>query len=318
MNFNKKGVLNMKKPFKKMFAVLTTALCGVIIFSGCIKQKMLIKVKPDGSGNIVVSAMFDKNIVESFEKKMKEQLKKMGKAGQSAPEMDPFYNVESLKKSAKEFGDNIEYVKSKKINNAKGRGYIAVYSFKNVSDLKLDIKKIASPMPNMGIQQHNQENCITFNLKKDGDLSKLTVKVPQPTEEEIKEVNKKPENSNPTPMTDQEKQQMMMQGAMFGLTGNEKTKEEVIRKMFGGMAVDIDLEVEGELVKTNASMKDAKKANRVTLLELDYRKMLKQDWLCTKISDNESGNIFEKLSAIKADGVAIENKPEITLEFKSK
>jgi len=301
------------------FRLLTVAFASILfVVTGCIKQKMLIKVKPDGSGNIVVRAMFNKNIVESFEKKMKEQLKKMGKAGQNAPEMDPFYNVESLKKSAKEFGDNIEYVKSKKINNAKERGYIAVYSFKNVSDLKLDIKKIASPMPNMGMQQPNLENCITFNLKKDGDLSKLTVKIPQPTEEEIKEVNKKPENSKPTPMTDQEKQQMMMQGAMFGLTGTEKTKEEVIRKMFGGMSIDIDLEVEGELVKTNASMKDVKKSNQVKLLELDYKKMLKQDWLCTKISDNKTSNIFEKISAIKADGVAIENKPEITLEFKSK
>jgi hypothetical protein len=305
----------MKKPFNKVFAVLSAALFGVIIFTGCIKEKMLIKVKPDGSGNIVVSAMFNKSIVEAFEKQMKAELEKMGK---DAPEMDPFYNVEGLKKAAKEFGDNVEYVKSKKVNNAKGRGYIAIYSFKNVSDLKLDIKKITSPMPNMAMQQPNPENCITFNLKKDGDISKLTVKVPQPTEEEIAEANKKPENITPTPMTDQEKQQMMMQGAMFGLTGNEKTKEEVIRKMFGGMAVDIDLEVDGKLVKTDASMKDSKKENRIKLLEVDYGKILKKDWLCTKITNDNKGDIFGHLSALKVDGVAIESKPEITLEFKAK
>jgi hypothetical protein len=84
------------------FRLLTVAFATILfVVTGCIKQKMLIKVKPDGSGNIVVRAMFNKNIVESFEKKMKEQLKKMGKAGQNAPEMDPFYNVESLKKISK-------------------------------------------------------------------------------------------------------------------------------------------------------------------------------------------------------------------------
>jgi len=299
----------------KLFAVLSAALSAVIIFSGCIKQKTLIKLNPDGSGNIVVSAIYNKQIVDQVEAKMKDQKEKMGN---NSPDMDPFYNVDMLKRDAKKYGDGVEYVKSKKVNNEKGRGYIAIYSFAKISDVKLDLKTICSPMPTFGAPNSSDDECITFNLSKDKDLSKLTVKIPQPTEKEKTEINKKPENDSLTPMTDEEKQKMMMQGAIFGLTGKEKTKEEVIRKMFGGMSIDIDLEIKGKIEKSTASFNNPKKKNRIKLIEIDYAKLLKPNWLCSKIANDKSGETFSNLPALNADGVKIERKPEITLEFKAK
>lgn len=312
---------NNVRKFRLAIATLTSAL---VLLTGCIKQKMLIKVKPDGSGNIVVSTMFSKRIVEAFDKQMEKQKEMMASKGMDVSKMafvqqDPFFNEKQLKKSAVEFGENVEYVKAKKISNATGRGYIAIYSFKNIEDVKLDLKKISSPAPKFGNIQPSDDDSITFSLKK-GAVAVLKVNIPQSGKKaEVRKESVKEGVIKPTPLSAQERSRMMAQGGMFGLTGKETTKEEVFRKMFADMSIDINLEVVGELIKSNATFKDAKKKNRCTLLAMDFGTLLESDKICSELcNDSTQGNFIEKIITTNGGvkGFKIEAKKEVTVEFK--
>ena len=308
-----------------VFAGLASML--LLLVTGCIKQKVLIKVKPDGSGNIVVSAMFDKKIVEAFNKSMDEQKEKMAASGMDTSSMgnfDPFYNEEMIKKQSDNFGKNITFEKAKKVNNKTSRGYIAIYAFKNIEDLKINLGKASNPMPSGGQNNSSDDDAITFKFKK-GKSSTLTVNIPQADKdlkaEEAEILKGSKEKIKPTLLTEQEKAQMMAQGAMFGLTGKETTKEEIIKKMFNGLSVDIDLEVEGKLIKSNATYQNKKNKNRCTLYSIDFGKLFESDVICSKLSgdNNQSSEVMEKLSKMDAlEGVKLEKKKAITFEFESK
>jgi len=304
--------------FKNVVLPLFTAIL-VFAFSGCIKQKILVKVKPDGSGTILVSAIYQKKLVEMVDKQMAAQREQFEKQGMNSDAMekalkDPFFNEDSFKQQAKMFGTDIEYLKAKKVNTSNGRGFIAVYSFKNIEDVKLDIDKLASPGPKFGAQTPSEDS-ISFKLKK-GDVAKLTVTIPKM---ERTAVDDKDVPKGPTPMTEQEKAQLGGQGAMFGLTGNEQTKEEVLRKMYGDMSLSISLQVEGTLVKSNATYQDAKKKGRCTLFSVDFGTMLEDDTACGRMARNKSANFLEAILVDeKVKGIKLETKPELTVEFKKK
>jgi len=304
------------------FAISILTVAVMVALSGCIKQKIVVKVKPDGSGNIVVSTIFNKDIVTAFEKQMDEQRKKLAEQGISSEHIDkalkdPFFNEKQINQAASKFGDAVEYVKSKKISNASGRGYIAIYSFKNIDDVKLDLEKLTSPMPSFGTSTPSDDS-ISFVFTK-GDVAKLKVTIPQ-SEKDATIEEESSEVFEPTLLTDQEKSQMMIQGNMFGLSGKEKTKEEVLRKMFDGMSVDIDLEVVGTLVKSDATFKSAKKKGRCTLFAMDFGILLESDKFCSRMANDKGGDFLKGFmtSKTKLKGMKIEEKPEITLEFKSK
>ena len=127
------------------------------------------------------------------------------------------------------------------------------------------------------------------------------------------------EDYAPTPLVDHEKAQLMQTGKMFGLTGKETTKDEVIRKIFTGMTIKIQLQISGTMVKSTATYKDAKKKNRCTLLAMDFSTMLKSDRVCSKLAKMDTPDMAELINrASKIDGIMFEQKPEITLEFKKK
>jgi len=305
----------------KSVAVILIA-CIMLAFTGCIKQKLVVKVKPDGTGNIIVSMIFNQDIVKAIEKQQKEQRKKMEEQGMDEKIMsqvlkDPFFNEDQLKKAAKRFGEGVEYVKAKKVKNASGRGYIAIYSFPDINNLKLDLAKLGSPMPQFG-NQPPSDNAVSFVLTK-GKVAKLKVSIPKADKEASEETTE--EEIKPTPLSKQEKAQMMSQGVMFGLTGKETTKEEVFRKMYSNMSVSIDLEVVGQLIKSDATFKNPKKKGRCTLFAMDFRTLLESDKICSKIVNDQTGKEFlnEMISTkAKVKGLKIEEKSEITLEFKAK
>ena len=302
--------------FGNVVSILLTATVAVVM-SGCVKQKILVKVKPDGSGTILVSAVYQKNIVDMVDKQVAAQRAQLEKNGMDTSKLeDPLFNEKQFEEQAKMFGTDIEYVKAKKVKTASGRGFIAVYKFKSIDDVKLDLNKLVSPGPKFGPQTPGDDS-VSFEFTK-GDVAKLQVTIPKMDIPEDSDTTKELPAS--TPLTEQEKSQLTgPQGAMFGLTGNETTREEVIRKICGDMSISIALQVEGEVVKSNATYKDPKKKGRCTLFAIDFSTMLEDDKTCTRIVNNESPNFIEAIIAEKSvKGIERETKPEITVEFKKK
>ncbi len=305
--------MNKSFGFGNVVSILLAATVAVVM-SGCVKQKILVKVKPDGSGTILVSAVYQKNIVDMVDKQVAAQRAQFEKNGMDTSKIeDPLFNEKQFEEQAKVFGTDIEYVKAKKIKTSSGRGFIVVYRFKNIEDVKLDLNKLVSPAPKVGAQTPGDES-VSFKFTK-GDVAKLQVTIPKmkiPEESDTKELPAS------TPLSEQEKAQLAgPQGAMFGLTGNEATREEVIRKMYGDMSISIALQVEGEVVKSNATYKNPKKKGRCTLLSLDFGTILEDDKTCTIIANSKSPKVIEAIIAKEnVKGIERETKSEITVEFK--
>ena len=307
--------MKMNFCFKNVVVFIITAIVAVVM-SGCIKQKILVKVKPDGSGNILLSVVYQKNIVDVIDKQIAEQRAQLEKGEMNSSELkDPLFNEAHYKKQAKEFGTDIEYIKAKKIKTASGRGFIAVYKFKNIEDVKLDINKFVSTGPRISYKPPGDDS-ISFKFTK-GDIAKLQVFIPKIDIKEEDSDNKDLPVS--TPLTEEDKDGLAEQGAIIGLTGNETTKEEVTRKIYNGMSVNIALQVEGQVVKSNATYKDSKKQGRFTLVSIDFGKVLEDDKICNRVANNPSLNFYEEIMMRKnIKGIERECKPEITVEFKKK
>ncbi|MBT3380144.1 MAG: hypothetical protein HN742_15450 [Lentisphaerae bacterium] len=129
---------------KRTVSVAATLLMVLFTTAGCMKNKVRIRVNPDGSGAIVVSQVVSAEtaaMVEQSIKQMQAQFGGMeggGAISMGMPE-DPFYNEKQLKSQASRFGLGVTFVKAKKVDGEKGRGSIALYTFEDINDVYIDI-----------------------------------------------------------------------------------------------------------------------------------------------------------------------------------
>ncbi|NOY75259.1 MAG: hypothetical protein GXP32_05645 [Kiritimatiellaeota bacterium] len=309
--------MNHKIEVSRYF-VAALAFAGLLIFSGCIKKKVLVRVKPDGSGHIVVAVVFNKSFLAAFDKRLVAQREKLAEQGIAADSLEsmrnPLFNEQRMREKASQYGKNVEFKEFRKVSTASGRGYIVVYSFKNIDDVQLDLHKILASNPSFNNSPSNE--LIKFSLKKSPSV---VLKVTMPKFEPVKPAKSKVE-CEPTPLPAGQKRQMMLNGNMFGLTGKEKTQEEAFRKIFDGMRMSVDLEVEGELLKSNASLPDSKNKSRCVLFSIDYTTALKSNRFCGELAKGKSLSVFKCLEASGGNvkGIEFEKKNEITMEFKAK
>ncbi len=112
--------------------------------NGCAKQKILIKVKADGSGNMLVTKIFAKETVTMYEAQiqaMKKQMEGRPEAEEMASRMakDPFYNERALKREARIYGLDVKFVKGQKYDKDGARGSVALYSFSDINELRIPL-----------------------------------------------------------------------------------------------------------------------------------------------------------------------------------
>lgn len=305
--------MNTKRSFS-LFGIACMSLL-LLLTSACIKQKVTIKVKPDGSGQLVVTRIFNNQTAKMIEKRMEEMKKTMGaNPNMKMPEMDPFYNEQQLKMEAKRYGADVEFVKGMKLDKKYGKGSMAIYSFKNINDLDLGM---GSPMGAAG----GQKDKISFALEK-GSPNVLTINMP-----EIKEPEKKEMTEAEKAKAEQQKvmrkqgfkgnmERMMASGNPYGLKGDE-TEVQVMQKILKDMSVEYEIEVEGDISKTNATFRDPKKKNRILLFSVDFNKLLEDEKLAEEMMDGMNPGAGKSMTEIlNKPGVKYDKNKQITIDFK--
>ncbi len=317
-------------------------LLAAHLLGGCVKQKVVIKVKPDGSGKIALTRTYSKEGTAMLEQQMNEMKKQMAANpqpyGLSMVDQDPFYNEGMLKMEAAQYGDDVEFVSGKKTESPSGKGCIAVYKFSDINKLTIPLGNsigVPSGMPGGGVDS------ISFKFEKKGDLGFLKIIVPQGEKTVAEKVEKK-EDKTPAKqenaelpasstadaasseqMTSEEKkmfkQQMDAVGNPFGFTGNE-SEDEITMKMFKGFGLSLAVEVESDIVKSDASYPDAKKKNRFTLYDIDFDTMMKDPGFLKDMRTGGGGMEAmmrsSPMSYSGKPGVVCEPKEEISVEFK--
>ena len=265
----------------KLFAVLVAA----VSLSACLNSTTLVKIKPDGSGTVEQTTLMNMAA-----------LKGMLPPGAAGQNQGPLMNKADLERTAERMGKGVRLVSTEPIKGANGfEGTRAIFSFDDINQIQISQDPNVNTEPLGG---GKQESPVKFTFTKNpGGTSTLTINInDRPAGDASKEKPEMPERSDMPDLTNP----MIM---------------NMIKTMFDGFKINIDLEVVGAIVKTNA---DYVSGSRLTLLEMDMGALLADEAklraLQGKIgpgaSFSEVKPYLKDIKGIKIDG------PSIRVEFR--
>jgi hypothetical protein len=271
-------------PFVRLVSLALLAVST----SGCITALTSIKLRPDGSGTIEQSLSMNAALASQFAAMAQGMASSSDGKKAEAPEL---FSEKEMKEAATKFGDGVVFVSSKPIKTADRVGRVATYQFADITKLRIEQKPQTGNMPGAAPEGAREDVLFRF-AKQPSGLSRLTVVFP---EAKLDEARKQ---------------------ATTGPGGEQKKLEpgqlEMIKKIFDGLKVAIDLDVLGTIVKTNSPYVQGSK---VTLLEMDFSELVANDALLTQVGEPKS--IEEAKQLLKnVRGFKVNLDREVTVDFK--
>jgi hypothetical protein len=257
--------------------------------SGCINSGTLVKVKPDGSGTIEQTLLVNMQALKGLLAGMDPQ----GQMKQSGGVL----NDAEFKRMAERMG--VRPISLTPMKEGGFEGAKALFAFDDISKVAVDQDPQMSGPTGGGFSKPGAEsrnNPIRFGFARQGGSSVLTITVDEKQLSDATAKNAPSSPASPMPTLDP---------AMMGM----------IKAMFQGFRIGIDLEVDGTIVKTNA---DYVTGSRVTLLEIDMAALLadesKLQALQSKIGPGMTiSDVRPLLKDVK--GVKI-NNPVVSIEYR--
>lgn len=268
--------------------LLAMAICCVS--TGCITALTTIHLKPDGSGTIDQTLSMSAAAAAQLASMMKGM---RAEGSEAAGEMELFSEKE-MREAAAKYGDGVTFVSSTPIKTAERVGRVASYRFSDITKLHID-QKPAAPGPAAQVATSGPSEDVLFKFgRQPSGTSVLTILFP---EAELKKAHDKV-SSDPN---DEKKAKELDPAALA-----------MARQMFEGLKIGIDLDVQGTIVKTNSAYVQG---SRVTLLEMDFSELLKNDALLKQAAEPKSIEEAKKLlQGVK--GFKVNLDPEVTVEFR--
>jgi len=256
--------------------------------SGCINSTGLIKVKPDGSGTIEQTMLVNMQALKGLMAGMDPQ----GQMKQSGGMM----NEADFKRAAERMG--VKPVSITPVKEGGFEGYKSVFAFDDISKIRVDQDPQMSGSTSGSFSKAPaNNNPIRFGFTRQGGNSVLTITVDEPT------------------TTGAAKERADAPSGGKGTQDVDPAMMAIMKAMFQGFKVGIDLEVEGKILKTNA---DYVNGSRVTLLEIDMAALLADE---AKLKELQSkAGPGTSISSIRpwlkdVKGMKI-NHPVVTIEYR--
>lgn len=279
------------------------AVMAVCLFSGCIQDNVLVSIKPDGSGTIEETVLVSNSFIEMMQD-MGKDLKEEGKEGTAAEKKKAPDVVgemmEKAQKSENDFGEGVKFVSAKRSKTDTASGYTAIYSFRDINKVTLNQnpgKKTpgdeSKKDKNGGDKGASKNDTIKFALIK-GSPAKLTVQMPPPKAKKD-EKDAAPEKDKPQ-------------------TTDDPKAIEMMKTIFKDMRVSIVLNIDGDIVSTNATHRSGRK---ITLIDMDFGKLIGDIELLKKINKEQPETLEEMKKMVKGiEGLKLEFNSPVTVEFK--
>ena len=284
----------MRTPLRHAARALL-ALVLLLPLAGCVSFDLLVKVRPDGSGTITRTVAFRTDWLEELAEMMKGMAGGDVKVEKSKDEnADPFADMFTEKEArdeAAKMGEGVRFVKATPLKTKKTRGQVAVYEFADIRKLSLSDDP---PSPGPGGPEKPEGKKTTFDWKKGADgVAVLSIRTPPQDVKKGKDDAKPSADSKPP------------------------TKEEMeqARKLLGGLRIAMAVEVEGSVVEAKGGWREG---NRVTLLEMDFDKLLKDEKLLAKLTASGAKSLDEAQTMLKdVPGMRIPTeKQEIVIRYR--
>jgi hypothetical protein len=245
-----------------------------LVSTGCFRSSTTITLRPDGSGTVVQETGMTAQALA--------MVKSVG-AGQDAKGLGAeLFGEEQAKKTAATMG--VTFVSGEPFKTGEFEGYRARYSFADVSQVKVNMEQSASQMSG------GKEPPFGFNFSRGASSSVLTIQMP----EQVPTKGQLPMLPSGAGTSDAEKAQAAQAMAMM-------------KSMMRGMFVEIALDVDGKILKSNAAHVDG---SRITLLQVDFDKLLADEAGMQKL---QGATDLKGLASVP--GLKISPEPKIRIEF---
>jgi hypothetical protein len=267
----------------RIFRVLLLSAAAATL-GGCINSATLVKVKPDGSGTVEQTTMVNMQALKAMMPGLPQQ------GGQPANPV----NQDNLKRQAERLGKGVRLLSAEPAKSGGFEGVKAVFAFDDINAVSVSQDPdMAGGTGGIAPPPSQNDNPVRFKLARQGGTSVLTV--------QFQDKPSKGAGSDTAPAG--------------GPDMSDPTVMNMVKAMFEGFKIGIDLEVVGSIVKTNA---EYVAGPRITLLELDVASLLADEAkfkaLTSKLgpdpSISELKPYLKDIKGIKIDG------PSISVEFR--
>jgi len=254
-----------------------------ILTFGCIDVTTKVILKPDGSGRIEETILMSNSMVEMLASFSDETDSENG---------FNLYDEEEVKKEAAEFGEGVKFIKGEEIEIAGKKGYRAYYSFENIAKLKMSSNP-SDKMPDDGAEGEisEEEDLIKFSFK-EGSTSRLEIYMPLDPEEMQTELDNEPLDTDSTeidPMLEQ------------------------FKDILAEMRISIQLEIEGNILESNATHIDG---NKITMLEISFKELFDNPEQFKKLAKAQPDTYEETKELLKdLPGFKFELNDKVFVEF---
>ena len=247
--------------------------------AGCLRSTTTIDLKADGSGTILQETAVSTQALGMLQ----------GMAGANAQSGDKppqLFGEEQARKAATTMG--VTFVSGEPIKTGELEGYRARYSFTDISKVSVKMDQGADNLT-ASAGGDARKPPFAFGFDRTPAASTLTIQMPEQT----------PGSAGGMPLpgaatSDADKAQAAQALAMM-------------KMMMRGLYVDVALNVDGRVIKTNAPYVEG---SRVTLMQIDFDKLLGDDAAMQKLLTIKD---VKGLAAIP--GLKIVSDPKITVEF---
>ncbi|MEW5976865.1 MAG: hypothetical protein AB1898_13760 [Acidobacteriota bacterium] len=280
----------------------TVLLVASLSLNGCISFDTVVKVNPDGSGQVVQTTLMSKVMVQQLStmlQAMTEQLSADSSGSKAPPE---FFGEEEARRRAAQMGEGVTYLSSRKVQTDRFEGIEAVYAFQDINRLQIDSRP-SSPLgegSDIKFGPSIRKSSTAFKLSQlDNGNSLLTVRLQGANDN----VPHAPTQSSPPNSAKPETQASPEQVEQF-------------KKLIEGLRLSLAVEVLGTLVKTNSTYVEG---SRVTLMEMEFAELLSNEPKLKEMASFKTQSLEDAkrlLAGLKGFKVSLD--PEIRIEFSSK
>jgi hypothetical protein len=254
------------------------------LVAGCINSATLIKLKPDGSGTVEQTTLVNSGALKAM-------MPGLNQPGQDAGGL---INKADLERTAQRMGKGVRLLSADPAKSGTFEGVKAVFAFDDINQVQVsqDPGMSGGASGSFAAPPPANESPVAFKLARTGGTSVLTIQLQDKPVAEGKP-------DAPTGGPDMSDPQVM----------------NMVKAMFEGFRIGIDLEVAGSIVKTNAEYVNGP---RITLLEMDMAALFadteKLKALQSKVGPGASLSsvkpYLKDIKGIKIDG------PTVVVEFK--
>ncbi len=253
---------------------LCVTLLAVVVCSACFRSTTTITVKQDGSGVIDHEAGASPQalaLLRNFS----------SGGGDQKPADVQMFGPEQARAAAAAMG--VRFVSGEPVKTADLDGYRAHFAFDDVTAVRLNVNQV----PAAGASDPTVEQPFAFGFSKGESASVLTIRIAE----------QKPGAPGMLPK---------MPGAGGSPQENAQAMAMIL-PMLRGLFVDVSLEVDGRIIKTNAPDVTG---SRLTLLQFDFDKVNATDGALQKLQQITDPKMLKDIP-----GVRMLTGPVVSIEF---